>query len=144
MKNYDYLMKIVPAIAHLLLSFHGAELFRCMEQVVALLKSDTFWKVKQALIIELPHFIERCSSHIDFTALFVVVGSLLVENDVSQRHTFTQQCCVVLEYIIKRAQNKKCILLLYKHKDTVETLKKITVVKSSAVVKSLDKLLKYE
>ncbi|VIO98641.1 Uncharacterized protein BM_BM3047 [Brugia malayi] len=144
LKNYDYLMKIVPAIAHLLLSFHGAELFRCMEQVVALLKSDTFWKVKQALIIELPHFIERCSSHIDFTALFVVVGSLLVENDVSQRHTFTQQCCVVLEYIIKRAQNKKCILLLYKHKDTVETLKKITVVKSSAVVKSLDKLLKYE
>ncbi|VDM08398.1 unnamed protein product [Wuchereria bancrofti] len=146
LKNYDYLMKIVPAIAHLLLLFRGAlaELFRCVEQVVALLKSDTFWKVKQAFIIELPHFIERCSSHIDFTALFVVVGSLLIENDVSQRRTFAQQCCIVLEYIIKRAQNKKCILSLYKHRDTVETLKKITVVKSSVVVESLDKLLKYE
>ncbi|VDK69522.1 unnamed protein product [Onchocerca ochengi] len=140
-KTYDYLIKIVPAIAHLLLSFDGAELFDRIEQVVALLKSNIFWKVKQALIIELPYFIQKCASHADFTTLFLAVSSLLTENDISQRRTFAQQCCFVLEYIVKRAQNKECILSLHKHTNIMETLKKATIVKSSAL---LDNLLKCE
>ncbi|VDO34552.1 unnamed protein product [Onchocerca flexuosa] len=140
-RTYDYLIKIVPAIAHLLLSFDGAELFDHVEQVVALLKSSIFWKVKQALIIELPYFIEKCASHADFTTLFVAVSLLLTENDISQRRTFAQQCCLVLEYIVKRTRNKECILSLHKHKDIMETLMKTTIVKSSAL---LDNLLKCE
>ncbi|CAG9538848.1 unnamed protein product [Cercopithifilaria johnstoni] len=139
LKTYDYLTKIVPTIAHLLLSFHGVELSHHVEQTVALLKSDIFWKVKRALIIELPYFIERCSSHIDFTTLFMVVGSLLIENDIAQRRTFARQCCIVLEYIVKQAQNRKCILLLCQHKDFVETLKKTTVVDSSSLLDDLPK-----
>ncbi|VDK85675.1 unnamed protein product [Litomosoides sigmodontis] len=137
----DYLTKIVPAIAHLLISFHGVELSHHIEQTVALLKSDMFWKVKRALIIELPYFIQRCSSDVDLTALFVVLGSLLIENDIMQRRTFARQCCIVLECITKQTQNGRCILLLCEHKDFVETLKKTTVVNSSPL---LDYLPKYE
>ncbi|KAM3717041.1 Proteasome adapter and scaffold protein [Dirofilaria immitis] len=140
-KTCDYLTKIAPAISHLLLSFDGAELFDRIKQTVTLLKSNIFWKVKQALVIELPYFIERCTTQVDFTALFVVIGSLLTENDISQRRTFAQQCCGVLEYVVKRAQKKECILALHNHKDMVEILKKTTIVKSSAL---LDDLLKWE
>uniref|UniRef100_A0A915PHK3 ARM repeat superfamily protein n=1 Tax=Setaria digitata TaxID=48799 RepID=A0A915PHK3_9BILA len=140
-KTYDYMIKIVPAIAHLLLSFGEVELSSYLEQAVALLRSETFWKVKQALIIELPYFLERCTSQADFTSLFVVVGSILIENDISQRRTFAQQCCVVLEYIVKGTQEKGCILFLKKHQDIVEKLKKTTIVRLSAL---LDNSLKLE
>uniref|UniRef100_A0A158Q7N0 Non-specific serine/threonine protein kinase n=1 Tax=Elaeophora elaphi TaxID=1147741 RepID=A0A158Q7N0_9BILA len=136
-KSYDYMTKIVPTIAHLLLSFHGAELSRLVEETVGLLKCSTFWKVKQALIIELPYFIERCASPTDFTDLFVVVGALLVENDITQRRTFAQQCCIVLESIVKQALNNRCIFSLLKCKDSVETLKKTTVVNLSSLFDDL-------
>ncbi|KAL3985719.1 Proteasome stabiliser family protein [Acanthocheilonema viteae] len=141
LKAHDYLVKIVPTIAHLLLSFHGVELSNHVEQAVSLLKSDIFWKVKRALIIELPYFIERCSSHIDFTALFLAVGLLLIENDIAQRRTFARQCCIVLEYVVRQAQSRRCILSLRKHKDFVETLMKTSIVNSSSL---LDDLPKYE
>uniref|UniRef100_A0A915BK96 Proteasome-associated protein ECM29-like protein n=4 Tax=Parascaris TaxID=6254 RepID=A0A915BK96_PARUN len=134
-----YLASVLSALPHTLLAFDHEKLLEGVEVMCWMLNSSTvYWKVKQALVVEFPYLLERwrCKAVIDMSAIFIAIAGLVSEN-ASQRRTFAQQCCGVLERIADGALSGRWQLVADRLVHLISELMDIEVVKSSLTFQPL-------
>uniref|UniRef100_F1KQ69 Proteasome-associated protein ECM29 n=1 Tax=Ascaris suum TaxID=6253 RepID=F1KQ69_ASCSU len=134
-----YLASVLSALPHTLLAFDHDKLLEGIEVMCWMLNSSTvYWKVKQALVVELPHLLERwrCKVVVDMSAIFIAIAGLVIEN-ATQRRTFAQQCCGVLERIADGALSERWQLVADRLVNLISELMDTEVVKSSLTFQPL-------
>ncbi|KHN87201.1 Proteasome-associated protein ECM29 -like protein [Toxocara canis] len=123
-----HIVRVVSALPRTLLAFDFG-----VEVICGVLESSTvYWKVKQALVVELPHLLERWRFEgvFDMSTQFMAVACLLLDN-ANQRRSFAQQCCVVLERITEGALSGRWRLVTTTISDLTSKLMNSEVVDSS-------------
>ncbi|VDM41383.1 unnamed protein product [Toxocara canis] len=128
-----HIVRVVSALPRTLLAFDFEEMTKGVEVICGVLESSTvYWKVKQALVVELPHLLERWRFEgvFDMSTQFMAVACLLLDN-ANQRRSFAQQCCVVLERITEGALSGRWRLVTTTISDLTSKLMNSEVVDSS-------------